>query len=214
MLPLRVSNPLLVLIRLPLPFSAPLNVPLLNVSAVPFNATVPLPKRVCTATDVFERFTRPFAVIALVAGNADPLSLVKVAPEATDSTVLASVPDNVKVPALTVVIPLYPLLPLNVSNPALTLIRLPVAFNAPLKLPLLNVSAVPFNVTAPEPSNVCTVTDVLERLTKPSAVKVLAVGNKEPLGLLNVAAEATLSTVLASVPANVSVPSFTEVEPK
>ena len=92
--------------------------------------------------------------------------------------------------------------------------RLPVAINAPLKLPLLSVNAVPFNVTAPEPNNVCTDTDVLKRLTKPSAVKVLATGNKEPLSLLKVAVEATLSTVLASVPVKVSVPSFTEVEPK
>ena len=104
-------------------------------------------------------------------------------------------------------------MPLSVSNPALVLMRLPVEFNAPLKLPLLSVSAVPSSVTTPEPNNVCTDTDVLNRFTAPSAVSVLATGNAEPVTLLNVAPEATDNSVLASVPDNVSVPTLTKVVP-
>ena len=91
--------------------------------------------------------------------------------------------------------------------------RLPLEFNAPLKLPLLNVSAVPSSVTTPEPNNVCTSTAGLNRFTSPSAVSVLATGNDEPVTLLNVAPEATDKSVLASAPDNASVPAVTLVAP-
>ena len=103
--------------------------------------------------------------------------------------------------------------PLSVSNPALVLRRLPLEFNAPAKLPLLNVNAVPSSVTAPEPSNVAISTALLNRFTAPFALNVLATGNAEPSVELNVAPEDTVSKLLANVPDSVSVPPITDVAP-
>ena len=103
--------------------------------------------------------------------------------------------------------------PLSVSNPALVLMRLPLEFNAPAKLPLPKVNAVPSSATTPEPSNVASSTALLNNFTAPFAVNVLATGKAEPLTLFNVAPEATVSTSLVNVPDNVSVPLLTDVAP-
>jgi hypothetical protein len=104
--PLKVSNPPLVLTRLPLPLIAPENVPLPSVSAVVSRFTTPAPNSVCKVTPALNRFTKPSAVSVVVAASADPLNAFKVALLPTVNAVLASVPLNVKEPAFTLVAPL------------------------------------------------------------------------------------------------------------
>ena len=101
-----MSNPLLALTRLPVPLSAPLNVPLLSVSAVVSSVTTPAPRSVCSVTPELNKFTNPSAVSVVVAASAEPLCAFNVAPFATVSAVLASVPLKVNVPAFTSVAPL------------------------------------------------------------------------------------------------------------
>jgi hypothetical protein len=127
--------------------------------------------------------------------------------------VLASVPLKVSVPAFTLVTPLYAFEPLKVSNPPLAFTKLPVPLSAPLKLPLLSVSAVVLKSTTPAPKSVSSVTAAFARFTNPSAVSTVATGRIEPLCAFKVAPFATVNAVLASVPLKVSVPSFTPVAP-
>ena len=127
------------------------------------------------------RFTNPSAVSVVVAASAEPLCAFIVAPFATVTAVLASVPLSVSVPALTLVAPLYALEPLKLSNPPLVFTRLPVPLMAPLKVPLLSVSAVVSSVTTPAPKSVSNVTPALNRFTNPSAVSVVVAANAEPL---------------------------------
>ena len=107
MLPDNVSSPALVLTRLPLPFSAPMNVPLLSVSAVPFNATIPPPSRVAISTPLLNKFTAPLAFNTLAVGINEPLSLVNVPSAPTVRFTLVKVPPEAKVrlPAFTIVAP-------------------------------------------------------------------------------------------------------------
>ena len=107
MLPLSVSRPALVFTRLPLPFNAPLNVPLLKVSAVPFNATVPLPSNVAISTVVLNKFTVPLVFNTLFVGINEPLSLISVPSAPIVRFTLARVPPEAKVrlPAFTAVAP-------------------------------------------------------------------------------------------------------------
>ena len=84
---------------------------------------------------------------------------------------------------------------------------------APLKVPLLSVSAVVFKSTTPAPKSVSNVTAAFARFTKPSAVNTVATGSTEPLCAFKVAPFATVNAVLTSVPLKVSVPAFTLVAP-
>ncbi len=104
--PLNVSNPPLVFTKLPVPLIAPLNVPLLSVSAVVFKSTTPAPRSVSSVTAAFARFTNPSAVSTVATGSTEPLCAFNVAPFATVNAVLASVPLKVSVPAFTLVAPL------------------------------------------------------------------------------------------------------------
>ena len=105
--------------------------------------------------------------------------------------------------------------PLSVSNPALVLMRLPLEFNAPLKLPSPRVSAVPSSVTTPEPNRVAISTVLLAKFTNPFAVSTLVIGKNEPLVAFNVAPLSTVRLPLARTPvlARVSTPEATFVEP-
>jgi hypothetical protein len=149
----------------------------------------------------------------VLAASAESLCAFNTAPLATVTPVLASVPLKVSVPAFTLVTPLYALEPLKVSNPPLAFTRLPVPLIAPLKLPLLSVSAVVLNSTTPDPKSVSSVTAAFARFTNPSAVSTVATGSIEPLCAFKVAPFATVNAVLASVPLKVSVPLFTLVTP-
>jgi hypothetical protein len=211
--PLKVNNPPLVFTSLPAPLIAPLKAPLLSVSAVVSNVTTPAPKSVCNVTPELNKFASPSTVSVVLAASAEPLCAFNTAPLATVTPVLASVPLKVSVPKLTLVTPLYAFEPLNVNNPPLAFTRLPVPLIAPLKLPLLSVSAVVLKSTTPAPESVSIVTAAFARFTNPSAVSTVATGSTEPLCAFIVAPFATVNAVLASVPLKVSVPSFTLVAP-
>jgi hypothetical protein len=191
----------------------PLKAPLLSVNAVVFKSTTPAPKSVSNVTAAFAIFTTPFAVSTVATGSTEPLCAFNVAPLATVTAVLASVPLKVSVPAFTLVAPLYAFEPLKVSKLPLVFTKLPVPLIAPLKVPLLSVNAVVSNVTTPAPNNVCSVTPALNRFTNPSAVSVVVAASSEPLCALNVAPFATVNDVLDSVPLKLSVPAFTLVAP-
>jgi hypothetical protein len=159
------------------------------------------------------KFTNPSAVSVVLAASAEPLRAFNVAPLATVNAVLASVPLKPNVPALKLVQPVYEFEPLKVNRPLLVFTRLPVPLIAPLKVPLLSVSAVVSNVTTPAPKSVCSVTPELNRFTNPFAVSVVDAASAEPLCAFNAAPLATVTAVLASVPLKVSVPAFTLVAP-
>ncbi len=99
------------------------------------------------------------------------------------------------------------------SSPPLAFTILPVPLIAPLKVPLLSVSAVVSSVTTPAPNRVSNVTPALNKFTNPSAVSVVVAASAEPLCAFNVAPFATVNAVLASVPLKVSVPALTSVAP-
>jgi hypothetical protein len=87
----------------------------------------------------------------------------------------------------------------------------------PPNVPLLNVNAVPPNVTNPvdAPFNVNNVTALAANSTVPSAVTTALTGTRAPLATLNVAPPATVNAVDAKLPlpVNANVPPFTLVVP-
>jgi hypothetical protein len=184
-----------------------------SVNAVVSNVTTPAPKSVCSVTPELNKFTNPSAVSVVLAAMAEPLCAFNIAPFATLTAALDSVPLKVSVPAFTLVTPLYAFEPLKVSNPPFAFTRLPVPLIAPLNVPLLSVNAVVLNSTTPAPKSVSSVTAAFARFTNPSAVSTAATGSTEPLCAFSTAPFATVNTVLANVPLKASVPSFTPVAP-
>jgi hypothetical protein len=129
-------------------------------------------------------------------------------------------PLNANVPAFTLVVPVYVFTPLNVSVPPLTFTNEPDAVpsaTTPAYVPLLNVNAVPFNVTRPldAPPNVNNVTAPADNSNVPSTVTAAPTGTAASSPTLIVAPLATVIPVDANrpFPLNASVPSFTLVEP-
>jgi hypothetical protein len=111
--PLKLSVPALAFTNDPVPVPpsaiAPANVPLLNVNAVPSNATNPVdaPFNVNNVTALADNETVPFAVTTAPTGTVASAPTLNVAPLATVNAVDAKLPlpVNANVPALTLVAP-------------------------------------------------------------------------------------------------------------
>jgi hypothetical protein len=124
------------------------------------------------------------------------------------------------VPAFTPVEPVYVLAPPNVSTSLLTFTNEPApepSATTPPNVPLLNVNAVPFNVTNPldAPSNVSNVAAAADNANVPSNVTTASTGTIAPAATVIVAPLDTPTTVDANRPAplNANVPAFTVVDP-
>ena len=109
-------------------------------------------------------------------------------------------------------------LKLNVPTPTFTKEPAdPPSSITPPNAPLLNVNAVPSNVTNPvvAPFNVNNVTALAPNSTVPSAVTTALTGTNAPSATLNVAPAATVNAVDAKLPppVNANVPTFTLVVP-
>jgi hypothetical protein len=202
---------------------APANTPSFSVNTVPFNATDPdTPFNVSNSAAVAESANVPSTVKTAVTGNDANVSTDKVAPLATVTDVEARLPlpVNASVPAFTLVVPVNVFAPLNVNVPPLTFTNEPAEppfAIAPANVPLLNVNAVPPNVTNPvdAPFNVNNVTALADNETVPSTVTTALTGTNAPLATLIVAPLATVNTVDAKLPlpVNANVPTFTLVVP-
>jgi hypothetical protein len=110
--------------------------------------------------------------------------------------------------------------PLNVSVPPLTFTNDPnddPSATTPAYVPLLNVNAVPFNVTRPleAPPNVNNVTADADNANVPSTVTAAPTGTAAPGATLIVAPLATVIPVDANrpLPLKANVPAFTLVVP-
>jgi len=111
--PLKLSVPALAFTKEPAAAPSaitPPNVPLLNVNAVPSNATKPVdaPFNVNNVTALAASSTVPFAVTTALTGTKAPLATLNVAPSATVNAVDAKLPlpVNANVPPFTLVAPL------------------------------------------------------------------------------------------------------------
>jgi hypothetical protein len=111
--PLKLSVPALAFTNEPVPVPpsaiAPANVPLLNVNAVPSNATNPVdaPFNVSNVTALATNETVPSAVTTAPTGTVASAPTLNVAPLATVNPVDANLPlpVNANVPAFTLVVP-------------------------------------------------------------------------------------------------------------
>jgi hypothetical protein len=111
--------------------------------------------------------------------------------------------------------------PLKLNVPALTFTNEPVPVPpsaiAPANVPLLNVNAVPSNLTNPvdAPFNVNNVTALAPNETVPSAVTTAPTGTVASAPTLNVAPLDTVNPVDAKLPlpVNANVPALTLVAP-
>jgi hypothetical protein len=201
----------------------PANVPLLNVNAVPSKTTEPLdaPSNVNNVTAEAESVTAPLAVKAAVTGTAAPDVNVRFAPLKTEIAVEANreLPIRLNVPALTAVVPVKVLAPLNVNVPAVALVSDPADVPSsitPPKVPLPTVKAVPFRRTRPveDPSNVNNVTAAGDKVIIPSAVKTVELGIVAGAKSSNAPELPTVNAVDAKEPALTrNTPPFTATEP-
>jgi hypothetical protein len=203
----------------------PANVPPPTVNAVPFNVTNPVedvPFTVNNSTAAGDNVTDPSAVNTVDAESPAPTATVNAAPDATFNTVDARlpVPVNASVPAFTLVAPLYVFAPLKLIVPELTFTNEPAVVPSritPPNVPLLNVNAVPFNVTRPDeaPFNVNNSTPAADNPSVPSTVTAAVTGTAAPPATVNVASFATDTVVEANRadPVNANVPAFTLVDP-
>ena len=78
-----------------------------NVNAVPAKVTVPPPNSVSSATVLLNRFTNPLALSTVAPESTEPNCEFNVAPPATPTVALVSVPPkaSVNVPSFTLVAP-------------------------------------------------------------------------------------------------------------
>jgi hypothetical protein len=204
--------------------TTPANTPPLNVNAVPSNVTNPVdaPFNVSNSAANDDIANVPSTVTAAPVANAASAPTLKVAPVATVNAVDAKlpVPVSANVPAFTLVEPVNVFTPLKSNVPALTFTNDPAEAPSaitPANVPLLNVNAVPSNVTRPvdAPSNVNNVTADADNASVPSNVTAAVTGTIAPDATLIVAWSATVTAVDANrpFPLNANVPAFTAVAP-
>jgi hypothetical protein len=228
LVPLKLRVPALTFTNEPAEAPSPItpaNVPSLNVNAVPSNVTNPVeaPFNVNNVTALADNSTVPSAVTAAVVGTNAPPATLSVAPAATLNVVDAKLPlpVNANVPAFTLVEPVYEFAPLKSNVPPFTFTNDPLPVTplaiTPANAPLLNVNAVPSNVTNPldTPFNVSNSAALAENASVPSTAATALTGSNASRATLSVAPAATVNAVDAKLPlpVNANVPAFTLVEP-
>ena len=188
------------------------------VSVLPPLVTVPAPAREpMVSSSLSVKLPEPFSVTAAVSPRDAP-STCRVAPSATVTAAEATEPVTESVPALTVVSPVYKLVPDNVIVPEPDLVRPPdpdaTPENVVLEVSPPAVSVRPPLVTVPAPAKEPMVSSAVVSVKLPEPFSVTAaVSTRDAPSTFRVAPFATVTTVEATEPLTSSLPSLTVVSP-
>ena len=188
------------------------------VSVLPPLVTVPAPAREPMVSSALSaKSPVPFSVTAAVVSPRDAPSTCRVAPSATVTAAEATEPVTETVPALTVVAPVYKLVPDNVIVPEPDLVRPPDPDATPENVVFVvspAVSVRPPLVTVPAPAKEPMVSSAVVSVKLPEPFSVTAaVSTRDAPSTCRVASFATVTTVEATEPVTSSLPALTFVAP-